>query len=214
MTFPVSFRNLIMSRFSDVLGQLKIDTLDKPGNAARVVPAAQDNMNAKFAAMCLRLANFAIENSVLPEDVKKPVDTCTKMGMLGDLNQHSKLQTANVVGDDAIIRVGVGGVSAQLAEGVATESQMAGAIAEAMHTLAAQPAAVPPPLPSGPVFFLGVDGNPTGPFDLATLKSMAIQGKLRRETLVWRQGMPGWAAAETVVELTTVLANVPPALPS
>jgi hypothetical protein len=137
------------------------------------------------------------------------------MGMLGDLNQHSKLQTANVVGDDAIIRVGVGGVSAQLsAEGVATESQMAGAIAEAMHTLAAQPAVCASAVTVGSSLFPGVDGKPTGPFDLATLKSMAIQGKLRRETLVWRQGMPGWAAAETVVELTTVLANVPPALPS
>ncbi|MGL4553684.1 MAG: SPFH domain-containing protein [Gemmataceae bacterium] len=201
-------RSLIVSRFTDAIGQLKIGVLDMAGNYAQVAAAAQSKMNEEFAAMGLRLATFAIENISLPEDVEKALDTRTKMGVLGDLNQYAKFQTANAIGDAAANPGGVGGIGAQMAVGVAMGSQMAGSMGEAMRAPAA-----PPPLPGGPAFFVGVDGKQAGPFDVGALQTMAAQGRLRRETLVWKQGMPAWAAAGTVAELANVLASVPPALP-
>ena len=85
-------------------------------------------------------------------------------------------------------------------------------IAPAQGAPAAVPAS-PPPLPSGPSYFVALDGKQAGPFDLGALQAKAAEGSLRRETLVWKQGMPAWAAAGTVAELAHVLATVPPALP-
>ena len=40
-----------------------------------------------------------------------------------------------------------------------------------------------------------------------------MQGQLKTDTLVWTQGMAGWAAAGTVPELSAIFAQTPPPLP-
>jgi hypothetical protein len=88
---------------------------------------------------------------------------------------------------------------------MAVAGQMAGALGQA--------AATPPPLPGSATYFIAVDGKQAGPFDLATLSGRAREGAFTRTTLVWKQGMGGWVAAETVPELQTLFAAVPPPLP-
>ena len=73
---------------------------------------------------------------------------------------------------------------------------------------------VPPePLPQAAAWFLGVGGKQAGPFDAAALAAKAASGELTPATLVWKQGMAGWVAAETVGELSGVFGAVPPPLP-
>jgi hypothetical protein len=45
------------------------------------------------------------------------------------------------------------------------------------------------------------------------LNSMLQKGDLKRETLVWRQGMVSWSQAGQVQELANLFASVPPPLP-
>ena len=70
----------------------------------------------------------------------------------------------------------------------------------------------PPPVPTV-TYNVAVNGQATGPFDLATLQQMAIAGQFSGSSLVWKAGMPAWVAAETVDELKAVLANVMPPIP-
>ena len=70
----------------------------------------------------------------------------------------------------------------------------------------------PPPVPTA-TYNVAVNGQATGPFDLATLQQMAIAGQFSGSSLVWKAGMPAWVAAETVDELKEVLANVMPPIP-
>lgn len=70
----------------------------------------------------------------------------------------------------------------------------------------------PPPVPTI-TYNVAVNGQATGPFDLATLQQMAIAGQFLGSSLVWKAGMPAWVAAETVDELKEVLANVMPPIP-
>ena len=70
----------------------------------------------------------------------------------------------------------------------------------------------PPPVPMV-TYNVAVNGQATGPFDLATLQQMAIAGQFTGSSLVWKAGMPAWVAAETVDELKEVLANVMPPIP-
>lgn len=70
----------------------------------------------------------------------------------------------------------------------------------------------PPPVPTV-TYNVAVNGQATGPFDLATLQQMAIAGQFTGSSLVWKAGMPAWVAAETVDELKEVLANIMPPIP-
>jgi len=56
--------------------------------------------------------------------------------------------------------------------------------------------------PAVPVtkFYVAKDGNPTGPFDVATLKTMIPLGDFNSDSLVWKDGMPEWQKASTQTE--------------
>jgi hypothetical protein len=50
-------------------------------------------------------------------------------------------------------------------------------------------------------YFLSVNGQNYGPYEMDQLRQMVQQGTLTRETLVWKEGMAQWTAAGTVQEL-------------
>ncbi|WHY78133.1 SPFH domain-containing protein [Neobacillus sp. WH10] len=62
-------------------------------------------------------------------------------------------------------------------------------------------------------YHVAVNGQATGPFDIATLTQMATSGTLTKSSLVWKQGMAGWVAAETVQELQTIFGGTVPPIP-
>lgn len=67
--------------------------------------------------------------------------------------------------------------------------------------------------------FVVENSQRTGPFDAQTLISMAANGKLTAQSLVWMDGMGDWAAAASVPVLAPLFAsaepgpNTPPNLP-
>lgn len=71
---------------------------------------------------------------------------------------------------------------------------------------------VPPPVPTV-AYHVVINGQATGPFNMDTLKQMALNGQLNRETLVWKNGMDDWAKVDTVQELDGVFVDVPPVPP-
>ncbi|MDP2425525.1 MAG: SPFH domain-containing protein [Candidatus Izemoplasmatales bacterium] len=60
---------------------------------------------------------------------------------------------------------------------------------------------VPPSIPVTR-FYVAKDGNPIGPFDIATLKTMITSGNLNPDSLVWKDGMPEWQKASSQNEFT------------
>jgi hypothetical protein len=71
----------------------------------------------------------------------------------------------------------------------------------------------PPPIPGQVKYFVAVNGQQSGPFDLTVLKQMVTQGQVTTATLVWKDGMTNWAAAGTVGELSQLFGSVPPPIP-
>ena len=69
----------------------------------------------------------------------------------------------------------------------------------------AEPDPEPPGLETGtttPAWYLGApDGQREGPLSLAEMKQRVASGRLDRQRLVWKSGMPGWVPAGTVPEL-------------
>lgn len=105
---------------------------------------------------------------------------------------------------------------ASMAVGGAVGQNIAGSMNNMMSGIN-QPAsagATPPPLNSAK-YYVAVNGQATGPFDMNTLSQMALQGTLNKDTLVWTQGMQNWVKAEMVAELQNLFQNqVPPVTPT
>jgi hypothetical protein len=92
--------------------------------------------------------------------------------------------------------------------GFALAQQMAGALGGAQ-----QPHAAPPPLPQAAAFFVAINGQQAGPFDLTTIAAKARAGEISQDSLVWKQGMPAWAPASSVPDLAAAFGSIPPPLP-
>lgn len=100
---------------------------------------------------------------------------------------------------------------ASMAVGGVVGQNIAGAMGKAMSEMnQATPGAVPPPIPVT-MYHVAVNGQATGPFDMATLQQMAAAGQLVADTLVWKAGMAQWAKAGTVEELKPII--MPPIPP-
>lgn len=78
---------------------------------------------------------------------------------------------------------------------------------------AAQTDAVPPPIPTVS-YYVAINGQAAGPFDIATLKQMAIEGRVTATSLVWKSGMTNWVSINSVDELQHIIAVIPPVPPA
>jgi membrane protease subunit (stomatin/prohibitin family) len=208
-TFDIAnqLRNVIVSRFVDALGQAKLPALELAGNYDRLSKMALERISPDLAKMGLALTAFYVENISLPAEVEKALDKRTEMGVIGDMGQYARYQAAQAIPEAAANPGGIAGIGAGVSVGMAVGQQMAGALQQG------QTAAAPPPLPGAAAYYVALGGVQAGPFDLATLAAKVRDGTLTRTTLVWKQGMPAWAAAETVAEVQNLFAAVPPPLP-
>jgi membrane protease subunit (stomatin/prohibitin family) len=203
-------RNAIVSRLVDALGTARIPVLDLAGNYEKLSQVARERIAPELQGMGLTITQFFVENISLPPEVEQMLDKRSSMAVLGDMNQYTRFQTANAIGDAANNPGGVAGVGAGLGAGVA----IGGAMADAVRGSQVPTAGGPPPLPAaGPQFYVGINGSQAGPFDFGALAAKIRSGEVTRQSLVWRPGMGAWLAAEGVAELQPLFSAVPPPLP-
>lgn len=102
-----------------------------------------------------------------------------------------------------------------MAVGGAVGQNIAGSMNNMMSGINQKPqaGAIPPPVPVS-VYHVVLDGQASGPFDIATLSQMAESSRITRESLVWKAGMAEWKRAIDVEELKSVFSGVCPPLPS
>jgi hypothetical protein len=74
------------------------------------------------------------------------------------------------------------------------------------------PPALPPQGPAA-IWFVAIQGKQAGPFTEAEIKDLLETAKIDRKTLVWKQGMTGWAAAEDTPEILKIIMLMPPPVP-
>ena len=207
------FRNAIVSRFVDVIGSSKIAVLDLAGNYEKMSKLALDRIAPELAKMGIVLTQFFVENISLPPEVEAALDKRSQMGVLGNLDQYTKYQTAEAIRDAAKNPGGFAGLGAGIGAGMAVGGQMAGAVAGGLAS-PGQVVAGPPPVPTAAAYHAAIDGAAAGPFDSTALAAQVKAGKVSRSTLVWKPGMANWVAADTVDDLKGLFAHLPPPLPT
>ena len=204
-------RNTIVSQLGDALGESKLPLLDLSGKYMELSKFLKEQVQPEFDKLGIEAPTLLIENVSLPPEVEQALDKRSSMGVLGNLDQYAKFQAAEAMRDAAknpgtagtFVGVGVGQALGGMVAGAAVGS--GGGVGVGMQA---------PPVPGAVLFFLAINGQQQGPFDLGTLASQARGGALTAQTLVWRQGMGNWAPAGSVPELAGVLGGgSPPPVP-
>ncbi len=205
-------RNLIITRFTDAVGESKIPILDLAANYDELSKFIRGKIGPEFNEYGLEITKFLVENISLPPEVEQAMDKRSSMGILGNLNQYTQFQAANAMEAAAKNPGGEASSGIGLGMGFAMANQM-GQMFNQQNQQTPAPQG-PPPVPGAQAqFFIAVAGQQQGPFSSQTLQQMLQQGSFTRDTLVWKQGMANWIKASDDTELSTLFASVPPPLP-
>lgn len=204
-------RNIIVSRFADLLGESGIPALDMASQYDELGNFLKGRIAPDLAGYGLELTTLLVENVSLPPEVEKALDKRSSMGIVGDLNAYTKFQAAEALGSTGA--AGAGGPMAQgvgLGAGIAMGREMAGMLATPAAP-AAPPPAPPAPPGVGTAYHVAAGGQTTGPFTIAQLADMASRGTITPSTMLWTAGMPGWQPAATIADVARLIP--PPAPP-
>lgn len=100
---------------------------------------------------------------------------------------------------------------ASMAVGGAVGQNIAGSMNNMMAGMnqPVQNGMTPPPVP-GVTYYVVVNGQATGPYDLSTLKQMITTGQFTSESLVWKAGMSEWVKAGIVDDIKRLFPDMPP----
>jgi membrane protease subunit (stomatin/prohibitin family) len=209
-------RQMIVGKLGTALATAGVPMLDLAAQQQNIGQRLAGVLSEDLASVGITIPTFIIENISVPPEVEAALDKRTQIGVVGDLDQYTKFQTANAIEDAAKNPGGGGAEGIGLGMGMAVGQQMARNLnpqAPAAPAPAAAPAG-PPPLPVADQWFVGVNGQQQGPFDLAALAGQVQGGTLTGQTLVWKAGMAAWSPASSVPELAAALSSAPPSLPS
>jgi membrane protease subunit (stomatin/prohibitin family) len=205
-------RQTIVGQVGTALASSNIPMLDLAANQQSIAATLGGTLTTNLADMGIAIPRFVIENISLPPEVEEVLDKRTSMGVMGNLDQYTKYQTATAIGD-AANNPGGAGEGLGLGFGVALGQQMAGALAGQNPGQTAG-GSTPPPLPGAALpFYLGINGQQVGPVPPSELAARVSSGELTPQTPVWKQGMAAWTPAGQVAELAPLFSSVPPPLP-
>ena len=202
-------RNMIITRFTDLLGESKIPVLDLASNYDELSDFVTKKLTPEFQTYGLKITKLLVENISLPPAVEEAMDKRSQMGIIGNLQAYTQFQAANAMEDAAKQPGGLAGGGMGMGMGFAMANQMG----QAMNQPPAAPPQSPPPMPQQAAWFVAVNGQQTGPVDDAGLRQMVSAGQLTPQTLVWKQGMAQWTQATDVPEMIPLLGTTPPPMP-
>lgn len=115
----------------------------------------------------------------------------------------------------------IGGDGGMNVAGMMAGIMMGGAVGQNMANMMgnmtgnmSQP--TPPPPPPGAIiqFFVAMNGQQSGPYNMAQMNNLINSRQVTRQTYVWKQGMANWEMAGNVPELAQAFSMVPPPLPN
>lgn len=205
-------RNIIVTRFTDVIGEAKIPVLDVASNMNEFSELLHKNMDSEFTDYGFGITKFLVENVSLPPEVEAMLDKRSSMGILGDMNKFMQFSAANSL-ETAAKNEGMGGAFVGAGMGMGMGNMMGGMMQNSMNQNNNTGGNNTPPPPPMVQYFIAVNGAQQGPFDANTISQMISGGQITKATMMWKNGMAGWSTADTIAELAQYFNAVPPPPP-
>lgn len=221
-------RSMVISKLGPAIAAAQVPMLDLVTQQDQIAGKIANALNLELREIGIEISKFMIENISVPPEVEAAMDKRTQMGVVGDLDQYTKFQSANAIeaaannqgGAGEGLGIGLGMALGQRAAGPQQQpapqqyQQQAPQQAPPQPQYQQQaPPQMPPPLPQSEQWFVGANGQQLGPFDRAGLGQQISSGTLARDTLVWKAGMAQWTPAAQVPEVSALFGAAPPPLP-
>lgn len=214
------FKGKMMSFFanlvSDKMTKDNISILNINSHLLDMSEYVQSQLSPEFLKYGLGLENFHIMSINVPEDdpsfkkLKEAKELAAQVKIAGrDIYQMER--TFNVMDKAAANEGAAGGMMGMgmgLGAGMGVGHQMGTMAAQTLNT-----GAMPPPLPQAATYYVAVNGQQQGPFEMNAMVSYIQNGQITADTMVWKQGMPAWAKASSLIEFSNLFGACPPPLP-
>jgi excisionase family DNA binding protein len=138
-------RGIIISKFSDLLGEIKIPFLDLPAKYDELGAGAKAKVMDEFGQYGIALKSLYVRSISPTEETAKAIDERSSMGAIGDMSKYLQFQAARGIRDAAQNpNGGVAGAGVGLGAGLGMGQMMAGAFAQSMQPPAAGAAPAAP----------------------------------------------------------------------
>jgi len=204
-------RNLIVTRFSDMLASSRIALSDLSASYNEISQELTGKIAAEFSEYGLEISKLLVENIALPPEVESALDKKSSMEIIGNLNDFLKFQSATAMEAAASNPGGEASAGVGMGIGFAMANQMGQAMSGQL-TAATAASPLPPPLEDGeaPRYFVGSNGKQSGPYERKNITAQIVAGTITRETLLWKAGMEQWQQAGQIAELAPLFRTPPP----
>lgn len=217
------FKGVVLQSVNVSLGQAfvkeKVSVLEASVHLDALAKHCSDAIQTELSRFGVDLVNFFFHSINIPEEdasfqrLKIIKEKAAELNVLGrDIYQFDrsmdvlKTAAANEGGGANLMQAGVG-----LAVGAGIGQRMAEQAGQLVTKL--PPGATPPPVPSAVVKFRVAVGNQDiGETEIEAIKKLVAEGKVKRSTLVWKDGMANWQTAESQPELKSLFQSAPPPL--
>ncbi|SFV54574.1 Putative virion core protein (lumpy skin disease virus) [hydrothermal vent metagenome] len=197
--------NLILAKLPTVLGESKVPVLDMASNYEKFSKYISEKIAPFFEEYGLELTKILIENISLPAEVEKALDKRTSRAVTGNLDEYIKYQTGNALGAEG------GGTMSDMM-GMGAGLAMGQQMAQQMNNTSTSNKNTPPALPQNEkIYHVALDNASQGPYSLDTIKEYITKGIIKKDTLVWREGLSNWIEAN--LEFKQYFNATPPPLP-
>lgn len=146
-------RNIIVQRFTDVLGSQQRALLDLPSLYSEIAVSTAGLLKDDFAALGLALSAFYLTSISPTEETARAIDERAAMGAIGNLDAYMKFKAARAIGDAAAQPGGEAGAGLGLGAGIGLGAGLAGMLGQAFagQQSAAAAAASQPPAAGAPL---------------------------------------------------------------
>ena len=125
------FRSIVVSGFSDAIGEAKIPVLDIPSKYREISEIVKNVLQDDFSKIGLEIVNLVLENVSIPREVEKAIDQRSSLGAFnGKLDEFTQYQTAQAI-KDAANNPGGGAGMAGMGVGLGAGMAMGGAMMNA-----------------------------------------------------------------------------------
>ncbi len=194
-------RNIIVSRFTDIVAGAKIPVLDLAANYTQLADYITHKLSEEFHAYGLELTKFLIENISVPPAVEEALDKRTSMGVIGDLDRYLKYQTA-----EGMTREGSSVASDAASMGIGFA--MADKLAKNFEAARTQKSYIPEPFEK--MYYYAKGDTPSGPYNIDQIEEMIKKGEIRSTTKMWTSGMEKWHEAKELQEIESLINMLTP----
>lgn len=211
MQVDANVRNRMVQREADIQLEHQADMLSRMRQEAQYAQHVQTQSAAIQANLGSQSANLDAHSINRQSEVLK--EGMQNMGKMSGMNLGSGQM--NPVGMMTGMAMGAS-VAGQMGNMM---NKMGEAIPTPPSAPQQGPQATPPPIPNQtPSYFVALNGQQFGPYDLAALKQLVQSGQINAQTPAWTEGMPSWVEMGSIPQLSILFAppvttSTPPPIP-